>query len=102
MKRDSHLILTIDEDTEDKLNDNLIQFLKYAIKKEEFTFKISGMVSKLNLNITPPVFGKLLANNKEELEKLGLTIKSRRTATDRIYTAIYKEPILESNNFEEG
>ena len=52
MKRDSHLILTIDEDTEDKLNDNLIQFLKYMIKKEEFTFKISEMVCKLNLNIT--------------------------------------------------
>ena len=59
------------------------------------------MVSKLNLNITPPVFGKLLANNKDELEKLGLTIKSKRTATDRIYTAIYKEPILERNSFEE-
>ena len=102
LKRNNQLILSIDEDTEDKLNDNLIQFLKYAIKKEEFTFKISEMVSKLNLNITPPVFGKLLANNKEELEKLGLTIKSKRTATDRIYTAIYKEPILESNNFEEG
>ena len=79
----------------------MIQFLKYAINKQEFTFKISEMVSKLNLNITPPVFGKLLANNKEKLEKLGLTIKSRRTATDRIYTAIYKEPILESNSFEE-
>ena len=101
LKRNNHLILSIDEDTEDKLNDNLIQFLKYAIKKAEFTFKISEMVSKLNLNITPPVFGKLLANNKEKLEKLGLTIKSRRTATDRIYTAIYKEPILESNSFEE-
>lgn len=59
------------------------------------------MVSKLNLNITPPVFGKLLANNKEKLEKLGLTIKSRRTSAERIYTAIYKEPLLESNSFEE-
>ena len=101
LKRDNHLILSIDEDTEEKLNDNLIQFLKYAINKQEFTFKISEMVSKLNLNITPPVFGKLLANNKEKLEKLGLTIKSRRTSAERIYTAIYKEPILESNNFEE-
>lgn len=101
LKRNNNLILSIDEDTEDKLNDNLIQFLKYAIKKEEFTFKISEMVSKLNLNITPPVFGKLLANNKQELEKIGLTIKARRTATDTIYTAIYKEPILESNSFEE-
>lgn len=101
LKRDNHLILSIDEDTEEKLNDNLIQFLKYAINKQEFTFKISEMVSKLNLNITPPMFGKLLANNKEKLEKLGLTIKSRRTSAERIYTAIYKEPILESNNFEE-
>lgn len=55
LKRDNHLILMIDEDKEDKLNENLIQFLKYAIKKEEFTFKISETVSKLKLNITPPV-----------------------------------------------
>lgn len=75
--------------------------MKYAIKREEFTFKISEMVSKLNLNITPPMFGKLLVNNKEKLEKLGLIIKSRRTSAERIYTAIYKEPLLESNSFEE-
>ena len=32
LKRDNHLVLVIDEDTEDKLNDNLIQFLKYGFR----------------------------------------------------------------------
>ena len=51
------------------------------------------MVSKLNLFITPPVLGKLIASNKEELEKLGLFIECKRTQTERLYTAKYKEPL---------
>ena len=93
LKRNDNLILSIDEDTKETLNPNLIQFLKYAISKKEFTFTISEMVSKLNLFITPPVLGKLIASNKEELEKLGLFIECKRTQTERLYTAKYKEPL---------
>lgn len=104
LTRNKNLILSIDEISDDKLNDNLIQFLKYAIKKEEFSFTISEMVSKLNLYITPSVFGKLLVNNKDKLEQLGLSIKCKRTATERKYTAIYKEPreIINDNTFDES
>lgn len=51
------------------------------------------MVSKLNLFITPPVLGKLIASNKERLEELGLFIECKRTQTERLYTAKYKEPL---------
>lgn len=93
LKRNNNLMLAIDEDTKETLNPNLIQFLKYAINKKEFSFTISEMVSKLNLFITPPIFGKLLANNKQELEKLGLFIECKRTATERTYKAKYIEPL---------
>lgn len=93
LKRNDKLILTLDEETAETLNPNLIQFLKYAISKKEFTFTISEMVSKLNLFITPPVLGKLIASNKERLEELGLFIKCKRTQTERLYTAKYKEPL---------
>ena len=104
LKRNDNLILSIDEKTEETLNPNLIQFLKYAISKKEFTFTISELVSKLNLFITPPVLGKLISSNKDELEKLGLFIECKRTQTERLYTAKYKEPleILADNIFSES
>lgn len=104
LKRNNKLILSIDEQTEETLNENLMQLLKYAINKKEFTFTVSEMVSKLNLFITPSVFGKLLKSNIENLKKLGLFVQCKRTATVRIWNAIYKEPIYddfeESNNLE--
>ena len=47
------------------------------------TFIIDSTLEYLSLVIL-----SLLANNKEKLEKSGLTIKSRRTSAERIYTAI--------------
>ena len=93
LKRTDNLVLILDDNIEENLNINLIQFLKYAIGKKEFTFTISEMVNKLNLLITPPTLGKLIASNKEELEKLGLFIESKRTATERLYFAKYEEPL---------
>lgn len=98
LKRNNNLILSVDNYTEDKLNENIMIFLRYAISKVEFTFTSSEMVSKLKLNITPPSFGKLLSNYKIELEKLGLVIDSKRTATERLYEAKYKEPLEFDNN----
>ena len=103
LKRDNKLILSIDEQTEETLNENLMQLLKYAINKKEFTFTVSEMVSKLNLFITPSVFGKLLKSNIESLAKLGLFIEYKRTATERLWNAIYKEPLdddFEDNNLK--
>lgn len=51
------------------------------------------MVNKLNLFITPPSFGKLLASNKDELEKLGLFIESKRNSTERLYIAKYQKSL---------
>ena len=74
------------------LNVNLVIFLNYAIKQQEFTFTSSEITSKLNLQITPSTFGRLLNNNIANLEKEGLYIEQKRTAEERTYTARYKEP----------
>lgn len=98
LKRNDKLILEIDNDVEEYINENLMLFLRYAIKRENFTFTASQIVSDLKLNIYPTSFGKLLSNNKEKLNRLGLTIECKRTATDRLYTAKYKEPLEFNNN----
>lgn len=99
LKRNENLILSIDEKTDDKLNENLMIFLKYAINKKEFSFTVSEMVSKLNLSVIPSVFGKLLKNNKENLARMGLFIECKRTAEERLWNAFYKEPL--DNYYEE-
>lgn len=68
-------------------------FFRYAISMKEFTFTASDMVSTLKLNVKPSIFGKLLVNYKKELEKNGLVVECKRTATERLYTAKYKEPL---------
>ena len=92
LKRDDNLILSIDEITDDKLNENLMAFLRYAMGNNEFEFTMSDMISKLKLDIIPSTLGKLLASNKDELEKIGLTIKSKNKSK-RLYTAKYEEPL---------
>ena len=92
LKRDDNLILSIDEVTDDKLNENVMAFLRYAMGNNEFEFTMSDMISKLKLDIIPSTLGKLLASNKVELEKLGLIIKSKNKSK-RLYTAKYEEPL---------
>ena len=92
LKRDDNLILSIDEITDDKLNENIMAFLRYAKGNNEFEFTMSDMISKLKLDIIPSTLGKLLASNKDELEKIGLTIKSKNKSK-RLYTAKYEEPL---------
>ena len=92
LKRDDNLILSIDEITDDKLNENLMAFLRYAMGNNEFEFTMSDMINKLKLDIIPSTLGKLLAINKDELEKLGLIIKSKNKSK-RLYTAKYEEPL---------
>ena len=93
LKRNENLIFEKSETEIEDLDYNLTIFLNYAIKQKEFTFTISEITSKLNLNITPSVFGKLLNNNLSTLEKEGLTITMKRTSTERTYFAKYQEPI---------
>lgn len=92
LKRDDNLILSIDEITDDKLNENIMAFLRYAMGNNEFEFTMSDMINKLKLDIIPSTLGKLLAINKDELEKIGLTIKSKNKSK-RLYTAKYEEPL---------
>lgn len=93
LKRNENLILKIDNFIDEVWNENIMTFFRYAISLKEFTFTASDMVSKLKLNVIPSTFGKLLANHKEELKRNGLVIESKRTATERLYTAKYKEPL---------
>lgn len=95
LKRNDNLIFEITEIEIDDLNSNLLLFLNYGIKHKEFTFIPSDITSKLNLSITPSVFGKLLNSNIELLAKEGLHITKKKTASERLYFARYEEPIEE-------
>ena len=96
LKRNENLIFEKSEIDSNDLNPNLLVFLNYAIKQKEFSFTISDITSKLNLQIVPSVFGKLLKSNLDNLEKEGLHIELKRTGNDRIYTAKYEEPNYEN------
>ena len=96
LKRNDNLVFELSEVESEDLNYNILTFLNYAIKQRDFSFTASDITSKLNLPITPSAFGKLLSNNIHNLEKEGLCIEQKRTSTERIYTAKYKEPIYEN------
>ena len=96
LKRNENLIFERSEIDSNDLNPNLLIFLNYAIKQKEFSFTISDITSKLNLQIVPSVFGKLLKSNLDNLEKEGLHIEQKRTSTERIYVAKYEEPTYEN------
>lgn len=98
LKRNENLIFEKSEIDSNDLNSNLLIFLNYAIKHKEFSFTISEITSKLNLQIVPSVFGKLLRSNLDNLEKEGLHITPKRTGTERIYLAKYEEPIDNYDN----
>ncbi len=93
LKRNDNLIFEKSETDSNDLNPNLLVFLNYAIRQKEFSFTISEITGKLNLQIVPSVFGKLLKSNLDNLEKEGLHIESKRTGAERIYVAKYEEPI---------
>lgn len=93
LKRNESLIFEKSETDSNDLNTNLLVFLNYAIRQKEFSFTISEITGKLNLQIVPSVFGKLLKSNLDNLEKEGLHIESKRTGAERIYVAKYEEPI---------
>ena len=95
LKRNKDLTFEVSETDSNDLNLNLIIFLNYAIKQKEFSFKSSEIVGELKLPILPSVFGKLLKQNLDNLEKEGLHIESKRTGPDRLYHAKYEEPDFE-------
>ena len=97
LKRNDNLIFEKSETDSNDLNSNLLVFLNYAIRQKEFSFTISEITGKLNLQIVPSVFGKLLKSNLDNLEKEGLHIESKRTGAERIYVAKYEEPIDDYN-----
>lgn len=96
LKRNDNLLFELSEVECDDLNYNILTFLNYAIKQKEFSFNVSEITSKLNLQITPSAFGKLLKSNLDNLEKEGLHIEYKRTGPERIYTAKYEEPTYEN------
>ena len=93
LKRNENLLFEISELETEDLNVNLIIFLNYAIKQRDFEFTVSEITSKLNLNITPSQFGKILNANIDNLQKEGLYIEQQRKAKARVYIAQYKEPL---------
>ncbi|MBQ8902663.1 MAG: AAA family ATPase [Bacilli bacterium] len=95
LTRNENLLFDVSQSENEDLSYNILLFLNYAIKQQEFTFTASEITSKLNLQITPSAFGRLLMNNIEELEKEGLYIEQRRSANERTYYAKYKEPNYE-------
>lgn len=93
LKRNENLLFEVSELETEDLNVNLIIFLNYAIKQRDFEFTVSEITSKLNLNITPSQFGRILNANIDNLQKEGLYIEQQRKAKARVYIAQYKEPL---------
>ncbi len=96
LERKENLRFELSEVECEDLNYNLLIFLNYAITQKEFSFTMSEITSKLKLPITPSVFGKLVKNNLDILEKEGLHIEQKRTGIERIYYAKYEEPTYEN------
>ncbi len=96
LKRNENLIFEVSEFETEDFNFNMMAFLNYAIKQKEFSFTVSEITSKLNLQITPSAFGKMLNSNLENLKKEGLHIVQKRTSTERIYESKYEEPNYEN------
>lgn len=96
LKMNDNLTFEVSEIEIEDLNPYLIIFLNYAIKKKEFTFTMSDITSTLNLNVLPSTFGKILNDNLDILKKEGLHIEYKKTATQRLYTSKYEEPIDEN------
>ncbi len=96
LKRNENLLFELSEVESNDLNYNILTFLNYAIKQKEFSFTMSDITSKLNLQITPSVFGKLVKSNLDILEKEGLHIEEKRTGGERGYYAKYEEPTYEN------
>lgn len=93
LKRNENLLFEVSELETEDLNFNLIIFLNYAIKQRNFEFTVSEITSKLNVNITPSQFGRILNANIDNLQKEGLYIEQQRKAKARVYIAQYKEPL---------
>lgn len=96
LKRNDNLVYELSEIEKMDLPTELKIFLNYSIKKKDFEFTASEIVSTLNLLIQPSAFGKLLTNYADVLEKEGLHIESSRVSDKRIKHAIYEEPIDEN------
>lgn len=93
LEKDNHLVLNVcDEDDEDVIDNNLIQFIKYASSKVDFEFTSTEIVNKANLFCTPKKFGKLLNSNIDLLKEEGLYITKHRSSNSRSYHCSYKEP----------
>lgn len=93
LKFNDNLSFTVSDFETEDLNPILQLFLNYSIKQKIFNFTASEITSKLNLQITPTAFGKLLNKNIDNLEREGLHIESKRTGLLRMYEARYEEPI---------
>lgn len=96
LKRNNNLIYELSELEKEDLPTELKLFLNYSIRKKEFDFTSSEVVSALGLMIKPSVFGKLLHSNLDVLEKEGLYITDARVSDKRRKHALYEEPIYEN------
>ena len=94
--KSNNLIYEISELEKEDLPSELKLFLNYSIRKKEFDFTSSEVVSALGLMIKPSVFGKLLYSNLDVLEKEGLYINDARKSDKRRKHALYEEPIFEN------
>ena len=96
LKRNDNLIYEISELEKEDLPTELKLFLNYSIRKKEFDFTASEIVSALNLMIEPSAFGRLLSSHLDVLKKEGLYITDARVSDKRRKHALYEEPIFEN------
>lgn len=91
-RNDNQTFSVIDENNDDEIDYNLLLFIKYAINKRDFDYTISDILSKTNILLTPTQLGSLIQRNLSLLEREGLHITSKRTATERLWHCSYEEP----------
>ncbi|MFI3260663.1 MAG: AAA family ATPase [bacterium] len=90
-KSDNQVFNVVETIEEDDIDYNLIQLIKFISNNNDYEFTCSQMVYKLNLQITPRSFGRLINSNIELLKKEGLIIENVRNGNARLYKAHYDE-----------
>lgn len=95
-KSKNQIFNVIEQFDEDKIDINLVNFIKYAVNQGDCEFTCAEIINKANLLMTPKQCGRMINSNMEYLRREGLYIKKIRKSDKRLYQSHYEEPIEEN------
>lgn len=96
-KSENQIFSVIEQFEEDKIDINLVNFIKYAVSQVEFEFTCAEIINKANLLMTPKQCGRMINSNLDYLKREGLYIEKARNSERRLYRCHYKEPVEEND-----